>query len=149
MIPVNKRKMTKEDAIIMPSQSQLLGPKMADKGASVAWGLNHTTLRPGIELSVLGSSSLVMKASICSCSLEIMSELAGVAEIGRMRSSMVRSEEFLNAEIRITFGILQFMGVLLMNMSSRMIDMNGVMPLPPLTITRVSNLQNQSLINNF
>lgn len=146
MIPVNKRKMTKEDAIIMPSQSQLLGPKMADKCASVAWGLNHMALRPGIELSVLGSSSLVMKASICSCSLE-MSE-AGVAEIGRMRSSMVRSEEFLNAEIRITFGVLQFMGVLLMNMSSRMIDMNGVMPLPPLTITRVSNLKNQSLINN-
>lgn len=137
--------MTKEDAIIVPSQSQLLGPKMAEKGASVAWGLNHIALRPGVELSVLGSSSLVMKASICSCSLE-MSQ--GVAEIGRMRSSMLRSSEFLNAEISITLGVLQ-LGVLLEKMSSRMIDMNGVMPLPPLTITRVSHLKNQSLINKL
>ena len=30
------RKMMKEDDMIAPSQSQLLGPKMADIGASVA-----------------------------------------------------------------------------------------------------------------
>lgn len=129
------RKMTKEDAIIIPSQSQLLGPKMAEKGASAAWGLNHMALS-GFDLSVLGSFSLVTKASICSCRLE-MSEM--VPEIGRMRSSRVRSAEFLNAQISFTFGVLQF-GVVLRKMSSRMIDMNGVMPLPPLTITRVSKL---------
>lgn len=35
------RNMTKDDDIITASQSQHLGPKIADTGASVAWGLNH------------------------------------------------------------------------------------------------------------
>ena len=94
--------MRKEEAIIKPSQSQLLGPKMADKGESVAWGLNRTVFI-GSELSVLGSLSLVTKASICSCRLEM---LEGVPEMGRIRSSMVSSEEYLNAQIRTTFGVL-------------------------------------------
>ena len=57
----------------------------------------------GFMLSILGSFSLVTKASICSCKLELSE---GVPEMGKMRSSMVSSEEFLNAQIRITFGAL-------------------------------------------
>ena len=64
----------------------------------------------------------------------------GVPEIGRMTSSIVRYKEFLNEATRIRFGILHF-NVALVKMRSLIIEMKGVMPLPPLTITRVSCLQ--------
>lgn len=82
------------------------------------------------------SFSLVTKASIFSCRLESED---GVPDTGSNRSSIVRSEEFLNAQIRITCGVLHLY-VVLAKMISRIIDMKGVMPLPPLTITRVSCL---------
>jgi len=40
MIPIRTRKIMNEDEIIAQSHSQLLGPKIADMGASVALGLN-------------------------------------------------------------------------------------------------------------
>lgn len=126
----------KEDDMIAPSQSQLLGPKMADIGASVAWGLNHMA-RGVFELSVVGPFSLVTKASIFNCSLEISD---GLPDIGSRRSSMVSSEDFLNAQTRITSGVLHLY-VVLAKMSSRIIEMRGAMPLPPLTITSLSCLK--------
>ena len=40
MIPLEIRKIKKDDEIIAPSLIQLFGPNMADRGASVALGLN-------------------------------------------------------------------------------------------------------------
>ena len=85
----------KEDAIIRPSQSQWFAPKMAETGSSVARGLNHMALR-FIELS-FGCASLVTLASICIWRLERSNGV--VLDIGRIRSSIVRFEECLNAQI--------------------------------------------------
>lgn len=112
-------------------------PKMAEMGASVARGLNHMALR-FIELSVFGSVSLVTYASICIWRLDM--SYGVVLDIGRIRSSIVRSVEFLNAQIKVTFGSLHWK-VVDIKISSRIMDMNGVMPLPPLTMTRLSCLQ--------
>ncbi|CAK7348845.1 unnamed protein product [Dovyalis caffra] len=128
--------MIKEDDMIAPSQSQLFGPKIADTGASVTWGLNHMAREEAFELSTVGPFSLVTKASIFKCRLEISS---GLPDIGSRRSSMESSEEFLNAQTRITSGVLHLYAMFA-NMSSRIIDMKGVMPLPPLTITSLSCL---------
>jgi len=72
----------------------------------------------------------------------------GVPDIGRIKSTIDRDEEFLKTQIRTTFGVLH-LKVVLRYISSRMMDRKGVMPLPPLTITRVSCLvekkQNLSL----
>lgn len=123
--------------MIRPSQSQWFVPKMAEMGASVARGLNHMALR-FIELSVFGSVSLVTYASICIWRLDM--SYGVVLDNGRIRSSIVRSEEFLNAQIKVTFGSLHRKAVDI-KISSRIMDMNGVMPLPPLTMTRLSCLQ--------
>nr|GMC84663.1 hypothetical protein B296_00055892 [Ipomoea batatas] len=79
---------------------------------------------------------LVDGASICILNLE-NSDCA--PDMGRMRSSMVRSDEFLNTLIRTTCGILDSEDWLLC-ISSLMMEKNGVIPLPPLTITNKSCL---------
>lgn len=61
-------------------------------------------------------------------------------DMGSKRSSIVRSAEFLKAQMRSIFGIL-LLGCVLWKMCSRIMEMNGVMPLPPLIITRDSRLQ--------
>lgn len=131
-----------DDEIIAPSHSQRFGPKTDDMGASVARGLNDKA-RMSFELSVVGCFSLVTKASICSFKL---GSSVGVPEIGSKRSNMVRSEEFLNEQIRITCGVLHFVTVLAY-ISSRITEIKGVMPLPPLTITRVSYLPKSPLLS--
>jgi len=77
-----------------------------------------------------------MYASIWSRILEISD---GVPEIGRIKSSIDKHEVFLNEEVRTIFGVLH-LNILLRYISSLMIEINGVMPLPPLTITSVSCL---------
>lgn len=67
--------------------------------------------------------------------------------MGRRRSSRVRSEDFLNAAMRRICGVLHF-NVSVKKMRSLMIEMNGVMPLPPLTITIVSCLQLTTFLVN-
>ena len=58
MAPIMMRKMTKEEATMPPSQNQLLGPNVADRGASVGRGLSHMARR-GLEFAGEGSFSLV------------------------------------------------------------------------------------------
>lgn len=62
-----------------------------------------------------------------------------VGEMGRRRSSMVRSDEVLKALMRKMRGVGE-LRVVLIEMNSLIMEMNGVMPLPPLTNTRVSCL---------
>ncbi|KAM1817763.1 hypothetical protein EV1_001931 [Malus domestica] len=76
------------------------------------------------------------KLSICNCKQE-MSRF--VPETGRMRSNMVRSSVFLKTDIRRIFGA-SLPQLLASKRSSRMTEINGVMPLPPLTITIMSCL---------
>jgi hypothetical protein len=77
-----------------------------------------------------------MYASICSRRSEISD---GVPEIGRIKSSIDRYEVLLNEQIRTMFGVLH-LNVVLRYIISLMIEIKGVIPLPPLTITSVSCL---------
>ena len=52
---------------------------------------------------------------------------------------MERCEEFLNVLISSSLGVLHFRAELI-NIKSLMIEMKGVIPLPPLTITSMSCL---------
>lgn len=137
--------MTNEDEMIAPSHSQPFGPKTGEMGASEVWGLNQMVwISLWGSLVEGGSFSRVTKASSWSWRLE-MGEL--VAEIGRRRSSIVRSAEVLKALMRTMRGVGE-VRVVLMKMSFLIMEMNGVMPLPPLTSTRVSCLQRVDLGNS-
>lgn len=58
---------------------------------------------------------------------------------GSKRSSMARSAVFLKAAIRTTFGTPPpVLDSVLREISSRIMEMKGAMPLPPLIITRES-----------
>ena len=131
-----RRKIINDDDVMTPSHNQLYWPKVVDIGASRVFDLNHIVCR-GFGLSVGGSISRVTYASTCSSRLEYLDE---AFEIGRMRFSIVSSEEFLNALMRRTRGGLHFL-VEFMKISSRIIEIQGAMPLPPVTITSLSCLQ--------
>lgn len=134
-MPKRRRNRRNEDEIIAPSHSQLLGPSVAEMGESKGLGLNHIVWR-GLWASAIGcSSSLVMYASICNCIWDI----CGVPEMGSNKSSIARSAEFLKAQIIITRGTLKF-GLWIWKIISRIMEIKGVMPLPPDTITRHSCL---------
>ena len=60
----------------------------------------------------------------------------------------MRSDEFLNEEMRRIFGVLIFRTELV-KISSRMIEMKGVIPLPPLTITSFSCLKTVILMHVY
>jgi hypothetical protein len=62
-----------------------------------------------------------------------------VPEIGRIKSSIDRYEVLLNEQIKTMFGVLH-LNVVLRYIISLMIEIKGVIPLPPLTITSVSCL---------
>ena len=116
--------------MIIARWSQPCGPKTAARGWCLGWGLNQRA-RMGPSLAE-DSVSLVTYASICRLSWE-RSET--VEDNGRRRSSIVRSAEFLKAQMRWILGVVQFASALL-KMSSRMMDIEGVIPLPPLIRTR-------------
>ena len=127
----------KDEDMIVPSHNQVFCPRIGVTVESEGWGLNHIDLM--LSLLFVGDDcfSLVTYASICNCKLE---KFEGVSEIGRRRSSKVRSDEFLNELMRRILGVLHF-SVSLKKTSSRKMEMNGVIPLPPLTITSASCLQ--------
>ena len=137
MIPIIIIKMRNDDDRIPPSQSHEFGPRIAEMGWSERLGLNQSVLICSVVASLLGSFSRVMKASI----LMFMSEESSVwrPDNGKTRWSMDISEEFLKAQISVILGILHFW-FWLVAIISRMTEINGVMPLPPLTITRASCL---------
>lgn len=60
--------------------------------------------------------------------------------MGSRRFSIEMSEEFLKAHMRLMVGILGF-GLVVWNVNSRIIDINGAIPLPPLIITSDSYLK--------
>lgn len=60
----------------------------------------------------------------------------------------MRSNEFLKAQIKRRLGVAM-LRVLLRWMNSRMIEMKGVMPLPPLIITSDSYLQDQIIFKTL
>ena len=62
-----------------------------------------------------------------------------VLERGRRRLSIVRSAELLKEEMRCNLGLLKFPAALL-KMNSRIMEIIGVIPLPPLISTKESNL---------
>lgn len=93
---MSTRKATKEDETIAPNQSQPLGPRIGAMGRSEENGLKQTVWI-SFGASEGGSFSLVMKASILSCRRERPEALQ---EIGRRRSSIVRSADVLKAQIR-------------------------------------------------
>jgi hypothetical protein len=130
--------MTNEDEIIAPSQSQLFGPRVGEMGESDGFGLNHMVWMSFWASATGCSFSLVTYASICNCTL--VEICVGVPEIGSNRSSVVRSIEFLKAQMRRTRGIVCKFAFWLWKMISRIKEMKGVIPLPPLTITRDSCL---------
>lgn len=74
-----------------------------------------------------------------------------VPETGSKRSKISRSNDFLKTEIRRTCGVLLLVsGSFAMCTSSRIMEINGVTPLPPLNITSFSYLCYVSLkINAF
>jgi hypothetical protein len=130
--------MTNEDEIIVPSHSQLFGPRAEEICESDGSGLNHMVWM-SFWSSVKGCSfSLVTYASICNCIFVRI--CVGVPEIGSKRSSIVRSAEFLKAQMRRNRGIVCKFAFWLWKMISRIKEMKGVIPLPPLTITRDSCL---------
>lgn len=65
----------------------------------------------------------------------------GVLECGKRRSSKARSDENLNALMRRICGVVVDFRVEVVKMRSRVMEMNGAMPLPPLTITSMSCLR--------
>lgn len=140
MIPIIIMKIKNEDERIAPSQSHEFGPRIDEMDWSERLGLNHRVLIFSVVASLLASFSRVMKASI----LMFMSEDSSVwrPDSGKTRSSMEISEEFLNAQIRVILGILHFW-FWLVAIKSRMTEINGVIPLPPLTITRASCLEHR------
>lgn len=92
-----------------------------------------------IDLSMfttVGDCSLVTKACIDSWSLD-RSETED--EIGRRRSSIVRSTEVLKQHMSSSFGTGVF-ELVLRWISSLIMEMKGVIPLPPLTIISESCL---------
>lgn len=121
---------------MVPSQSQLLGPRVAATGESDGLGLNHVVWMSACVGEEGCSFSRVIYASIRSCSCEVA---VGVPLMGNKRSSMARSAEFLNTQISRTCGSLQLEFVL-WKVISRIMDIKGVMPLPPLTNTNNSCL---------
>lgn len=137
MIPIIIKKIKNEDERIPPSHSHEFGPRIDEMGWAERLGLNHRVLIFSVRASLLGSFSRVMKASI----LMFMSDDSCVwrPDNGKTRSSMEISEEFLKAQIRVILGILHFW-FWLVAIISRMTEINGVIPLPPLTITRASCL---------
>ncbi|RRT40110.1 hypothetical protein BHM03_00054633 [Ensete ventricosum] len=127
-MPISRRNATKEDDTIAANQSQPLGPSTGAMGTSEGKGLNHM-VRMLFGASSVEDFSLVTKASIRSSKPE-RSEI--FPDSGRRRSSMVRSAEVLKAQMRRTAGVGRFR-VVLWWMSSRIMEMKGVIPLPPLT----------------
>lgn len=128
-----------EDARIAARQSHEFGPRIAEIGWSEGLGLNQMVLILCVS-SFLGSFSLVMKASIWM----LRSDDNSRPDVGRIRSSMEMSEEFLNEQIKVILGIPHAL-VWVMAIKSRIIDMNGVIPLPPLTITKDSYLEEDKI----
>ena len=128
--------MTNDDEIIAPSHNQLFRPRAAEIGESNGSDLNQMVWRCFSESVKVCSFSLVTQASICNCILEIC---VCVSEIGSKRFNMVRSAKFLNAQIRRTGGTSNS-SLWLRKMISRIMEIKGVMPLPPLTITKDSCL---------
>ena len=125
-----------DNDVINPSHNQLNFPKFVDIGASEVFALNHI-VRKGVDFSICGSNSRVTYASTCSSRFETPYE---AFEDGKRRFNIVSSEEFLNALMRRMLGVLLFI-VEFMKISSRIIEIQGAMPLPPVTITSLSCLQ--------
>lgn len=130
MTPMIIMKISVEDARMAARQSHEFGPRIAEIGWSERFGLNQMVLIFCVS-SFLGSFSLVMKASIWI----LRSVDNWRPDVGRIRSSMAMSEAFLNAQIRVILGISHEV-VWVMAIKSRIMEMNGVIPLPPLTITK-------------
>lgn len=133
-------KIKNEDARIAPSQSHEFGPRIDEMDWSERLGLNQRVLIFPAFASSPASLSRVMKASI----LMLMSEDSSVSrpDNGKTRSSMEISEDFLNAQMRVIFGILH-VSFWLVAIKSRITEINGVIPLPPHTITKASCLESK------
>lgn len=129
------KKIMREDERMAASQSHEFGPRIAEIGWSERLGLNQRVLIFWVS-SFIGSFSLVMKASIWI----FRSDDNSRPDVGRIRSSIEMSEAFLNAQIRVILGISHVV-VWVMAIKSRIMEMNGVIPLPPLTITKESCLE--------
>lgn len=140
MIPIIIMKIKNEEERIAPSQSHEFGPRIDEMDWSERLGLNQRVLIFPLVASIPASFSRVMKASI----LIFMSEDSSVSrpDNGKTRSSMEISEDFLNAQIRVNFGILHVC-FWLVAIKSRITEINGVIPLPPHTITKASCLECQ------
>lgn len=137
MTPIKSKNITNDDEIISPCQSQLLGPKTAETSATLKSGLKNMVLLCLCSSSSGMVVSLVMKASICIRSWEASGD---VPESGKRRSSMESSRDVLKAHTRRSLGIFS-LAMLALWRSSLVIEMNGVMPLPPLIMTSMSCLQ--------
>lgn len=135
MIPMMIIKIMNEEERIVARQSHELGPSIVEMGWSETCGLKLRGLM--MFLLRVDSVSRVTKALIWISKNEEISVVR--PEMGKITSSMERSEEFLNAQISIILGILQVL-VELKYIRSRIMEMKGVIPLPPLTITRESCL---------
>ena len=135
-MPTAIKKIMKEDERMAASQSHEFGPRIAEIGRSEGLGLNQRVLIFCVSSS-LGSLSLVMKASIWM----FRSDDNLRPDEGRIRSSIAMSEAFLNAQTRVILGVSHVVVVWDMAIKSRIMDMNGVIPLPPLTITKASCLE--------
>lgn len=98
-------------------------------------GLNQRVLIFWVS-SFLGSLSFVMNASIWI----FRSDDNSRPDVGRIRSSMEMSEAFLNEQIKVILGISHNF-VWDMAIRARLMEMNGVIPLPPLIIAKESCLE--------
>lgn len=96
-------KMMNEEERMLARQSQELAPRIGEMGWSETDGLKQRGLM--LFLLHVGSFSRLTKALIWTSKNEEIS--VGRPEMGKIRSSMERSEEFLNAQIRVNLGILQ------------------------------------------
>lgn len=96
-------KIVNEEERMVARHSQELGPRIGEMGWSEMFGLKQRVLM--IFLVRADSFSRVTKALIWISTREEISLVR--PEMGRIRSSIERSEEFLNAQIRVNLGILQ------------------------------------------
>lgn len=92
-------KMMNEEERMVARQSQELAPRICAMGWSETDGLKQRGLM--MFLLHVGSFSRLTKALIW------ISKNEEISVMGKIRSSMERSEEFLNAQIRVNLGILQ------------------------------------------